>query len=288
LDLVRLTPLMALTSGSPEIAVGLIDGPVATDRVGLGAKIRELSGSRERARSEDDGTARLHGTFVAGILGAERGSLAPAICPGCTLLVRPVFTGPADALMPSTTPEELASAIVECVEAGARVINRSLALERPSAKGERELAGALDHAAARNVVIVAAAGNEGVVGSSAITRHPWIIPVVSYDLEGRPMDHSNLGSSIGRRGLGAPGAKVTSLGVNGEPRTLTGTSVAAPFVTGAIALLWSTFPTAPSAKIRFAITQASGPRRTSVVPPLLDAWTAYQSMLPMQMSGTGR
>jgi hypothetical protein len=31
LDLVKLTPLMARTSGRPEVLVGLIDGPVARD-----------------------------------------------------------------------------------------------------------------------------------------------------------------------------------------------------------------------------------------------------------------
>ena len=49
--------------------------------------------------------------------------------------------------------------------------------------------------------MVAAAGNQGTLGSSAITRHPWVIPVVACDLRGRPMNESNLGSSIGRRGL---------------------------------------------------------------------------------------
>ena len=288
LDLVRLTPLMALTSGSQDIAVGVIDGPVAADHSGLGAKIRELSGRGEKGRAEDDGAARRHGTFIAGILGARRGSFAPAICPGCTLLVRPVLSGSYGTSMPTSTAEELADAIVECVAAGARVINLSLALETSSPRGERALAAALDRAAERNALVVAAAGNRGRVGSSAIIRHPWIIPVVSYDLQGRPMDHSDLSFSAGRRGLGAPGAKVASLGANGEALTLTGTSVAAPFVTGAIALLWSEFPGAPSARIRLAVTQAGGARRRSVAPPLLNAWAAYQSMLSGQPGGAGR
>jgi subtilisin family serine protease len=128
------------------------------------------------------------------------------------------------------------------------------------------------------VIVIVAAGNQGTLGSTAITRHPWVIPVVAYDLQGKPMGHSNLGSSIGRRGLGAPGDKITSLGVAGKPLTLGGTSTAAPFVTGAIALLWSEFPTATAAKVKYAATQASVPRRTTVVPPLLDAWAAYQTM----------
>ena len=60
--------------------------------------------------------------------------------------------------------------------------------------------------------MVAAAGNQGTVGSSVITRHPWVIPVIACDLQGRPTTESNLGSSIGRRGLAAPGENIASLG----------------------------------------------------------------------------
>ena len=159
----------------------------------------------------------------------------------------------------------------------------SLALAQPSSKGERELEQVLDHATKRGVIIVAAAGNQGTLGSTAITRHPWVIPVVACDLRGRPMNGSNLGSSIGRRGLSAPGEAIISLGAVGKPLTLGGTSVATPFVTGAIALLWSAFPAATAAQVKFAVTQAYAPRRTTVVPPLLNAWAAYQFMVTAQM-----
>ena len=152
-------------------------------------------------------------------------------------------------------PEELAQAILDCIDAGARVLNVSAALAQPSIKSERALEEALDQAARRGVIVIAAAGNQGTLGSTAITCHPWVIPVVGYDLQGRPMNHSNLGSSIGRRGLGAPGDGITSLGADGKPLTLGGTSAAAPFVTGAIALLWSEFPTATATEMKFAATQ---------------------------------
>jgi subtilisin family serine protease len=90
------------------------------------------------------------------------------------------------------------------------------------------------------------------------------------------MNDSNLGSSIGRRGLSAPGDGITSLGADGRSLTLGGTSVAVPFVTGTIALLWSEFPYATSAQVKLAVTQALTTRRASVVPPLLDAAAAYR------------
>jgi subtilisin family serine protease len=222
-----------------------------------------------------------HGTFVAGILVAKRGSAAPAICPGCTLLVRPIFleTDSGNGHMPSATPQELASAIVETIDAGARILNLSAALAQPSVKGEGELQSALDYAAQCAVIVVAAAGNQGMVGSSVITRHPWVIPAAGCDLQGRPQSQSNLGSSIGRRGLLAPAEAITSLGPEGEPVTFGGTSVAAPFVTGAFALLWSEFPVAPAAALLLAVRGTRKPSRMGIVPPLLDAWSAYQFML---------
>jgi len=282
LDLVKLTALMARTSGSPEVKIGLIDGPVAAQHPDLASEhLREVSGKNSATCTQANSTACLHGTFVAGILSAKRNSPAPAICPNCTLLIRSIFTETTvgSEQMPSTTPKELAAAIIECIDAGAQVINLSLALAQPSTKGEQTLEEALNQAVRRGVIVVAASGNQGTLGSSAITRHPWIIPVVGCDRLGRPTNESNLGSSIGRRGLSAPGDGITSLGAEGQSLTLGGTSVAVPFVTGAIALLWSEFPNASAAQIKFAITQASTPRRASVVPPLLDAAAAYKILL---------
>jgi subtilisin family serine protease len=279
LDLVKLTPLMALTRGRPEIVIGLIDGPVVKDHPHLTVEhIRQAPGKSGGSCTQASSTACQHGTFVAGVLLAKRNSPAPAICPDCTLLVRPIFaeTATINGDMPSATPEALAAAILDCIEGGAHVLNISAALAQPSSKSERALEEALNHAARRGVIVVAAAGNQGMLGSTAITRHPWVIPVVAYDLHGRPMGHANLGSSIGRQGLGAPGDQVTSLGAEGKPLTLGGTSVAAPFVTGAMALLWSAFPAASAAEVKLAVTQTHARRRTTVVPPLLDAWAAYQ------------
>jgi subtilisin family serine protease len=197
------------------------------------------------------------------------------------LLLRPIYaeTFNGSQEMPSAAPEELAEAIVDSVDAGARVINLSSALAQPSPKGESRLEEALNYSAHRGAITVAAAGNQGSVGSSAITRHPWVIPVAACNGQGRPLNESNLASSIGRHGLSAPGEGVTSLGPNGKPQTFGGTSTAAPFVTGAIALLWSEFPRATAAQIKLAVTQSGRRQRNTIVPPLLNAWAAYLSLV---------
>jgi subtilisin family serine protease len=280
LGLAGLTALMEVSVGSPNIAVGLIDGPVAAAHTDLAAEhIRHLS-QASGAIIPANGVATAHGTFVAGILAARRGSRAPAICRGCTFLVRPIFldTTSANAEMPSASPDETAEAIVDCVDAGAQVINLSVSVAQPSPNREHGLEEALNHAARRGTIVVAAAGNQGTIGSSAITRHVWVIPVAACDLRGQPIGSSNLGASIGRRGLRAPGESITSVGTGGEPVTSGGTSAAAPFVSGTVALLWSAFPTATAAAIKGAITRVGPAARKTIMPPLLNAWSAYQAM----------
>ena len=278
LDLVGLTPLMEVTKGRSEVAIGLIDGPVATNHPDLAPRaVQDIGPSRAVPCSHVNSVACAHGTYVAGILIGARGSEAPAICPDCVLLVRPIFleatTGIDD---PRAEPEVLAQALTDCTDAGVRVVNVSAALAGPSIKDERALTQALDHAARRGVIVVVAAGNQGTLGSTAITRHPWVIPVVSYDEQGRPQSHSNIGRSIGRSGLGAPGVGLTSLGADGRPLTSSRTSAAAPFATGAVALLCSEFRDAPGHEIKSALLEARTGRRTTVVPQLMDAWSAYQ------------
>jgi subtilisin family serine protease len=280
LDLVRLTALMERTSGSRDVRIGLVDGPVATNHVDLADQsLCAMSGSTGVITcSPANRAACMHGTFIAGILSARRNSASPAICPNCTLLIHPIFTEATSGRlhMPSATPQELAAAIIACIDEGARVINLSLALERPSIRGDAVLEDALNQAMRRGVIVVAASGNQGTVGSSVITRHPWVTPVVACDAQGRPLNDSNLSGSIGRRGLRAPGEGVTSLSSEGQSLILGGTSVATPFVTGAIALLWSEFLAATAAEIKLAITLSHRHRKASVTPPLLDAWGAYE------------
>src|SRR5215469_1114227 len=152
LDVVRLTFLMGRTSGRPEISIGLIDGPVMLNLPDFGGtSIREVPGRLSGTCNRSETLACSHGTFVAGILAARRGSVAPAICPGCTLLLRPIFaeTGNGNGFMPSATPRELAEAIVDSVDAGARVVNLSAALAQPSSQGERILEDALNYTVSR-------------------------------------------------------------------------------------------------------------------------------------------
>ena len=280
LELVRLSALMALTRGREDLVLGLVDGPVALDHADLASgNIRTVAETEGACRETASASCR-HGTIVAGILAARRGARAPAIAPDCTLLVRPIFS---EAItvgeLPTAAPGELAAAIVDCVDAGAQILNVSAALVDGSTAAEKaELELALQYTVQRGVLVVAAAGNQGVLGGSTITSHPWVIPVVACTRAGWPLTQSNLSHSVGRRGLGAAGEGVISPAPDGNPTVSAGTSIAAPFVTGAAALLWSAMPGATAVEIKHALLSSAVGKRRTVVPPLLDAWGAYEAL----------
>ncbi|MEU4426913.1 S8 family serine peptidase [Actinoplanes sp. NPDC024001] len=264
---VGLPAVMRRGAGDRHVRIAIVDGPVQDHPLLDQAPIVSLP--VPEPPGADDG-ARAHGTFVAGILAAPRGSAAPAISPGCTLLVRPIRTGAAASLPPA--PDRLADAILDCVRARADVINLGLVLSAPADRAGR-LAEALTLAARQGAIVVAAAGDERTPGGSVVSRHPWVLPVVAAGLSGAPLSTAALSASTGRRGVAAPG-RVASLGPDAGLLVRTGSSFAAAVVTGVVALLRSLVPAAPAAAVRAAVA-ATAPRGRSTVPPVLDAAAAY-------------
>jgi subtilisin family serine protease len=285
--LVRLDLLMEITAGAHYVKVGLIDGPIALNHPEFTVQnVRSLNQSARGQCDNPESFACTHGTHVAGLLNANRDGAVPGICPGCTLLVCPIFSEAADVAQNAGVPiarvTNLAAALLEVIEAGARVVNLSVGVTTAAMRTEPVLNQVLEEASRRGVIVVAAAGNQGTLGSSAITRHPWVIPVVGCDRHGKVLALSNLGASIGRNGLAAPGHEITGLAASGGHARFSGSSAAVPFVTGTVALLWSLFPRASPAQIHHAVTGIPA-RRRSVIPPPLDAWAAYRALAPANM-----
>ncbi len=286
LEATGLQALMRQTQGSPSVMVGLIDGPVELAHPFLAA-VSAGSGENSQvdACSIPDSVSCQHGTFVAGMLFADRDSAIPGICPSCVLVTSPIFGERPDSRdAPAASMDELADAIVALTRRGVRLINVSAASVYPTTRAHYGLELALADAGKQGVLLVAAAGNQGAIGTSAFSRHESVIPVVACDLAGSPLPGSNLGLSLARRGTAAPGHRIAGLGPMGSIQTRSGTSIAAPFVTGALALLWSMFPGASSTQLRFALTfRASEHRRRSIVPPMMNAQRALAVLVKMKL-----
>jgi subtilisin family serine protease len=269
---VGLDALMALGHGREQIVVALLDGPVDLAHPGFGdVRIRKIGAG---ACGTPPASACRHGTFMAGILGAGLPSAATGICSGCTILVRPVFADDPGTPAPRCSAAELAAGIDDALSQGAKIINISGALSRTVGRIQR-LEDSLAVASLAGSLVVAAAGNDATVTGSVLTQHMTVIPVAGADQSGRPTATVNLGRSLGIRGIAAPDT-VTSIAPAGGSVRSSGTSVAAAIVSGTCALLWSAFPQASASDIRKAVLGTR--RRSSIAPPLLDAWSAYEAL----------
>ena len=270
----RLSSLMAKSAGT-GISIGVIDGPVDLNHeVFAGSKIRTTKNSEVTACRNADNIACMHGTFVTGILTGRRETQAPALCPDCEIILRPIFREQANKQefeLPSTSPEELAQAIVECIKAGADIINLSLGLSTTSLTKFPQMEEAYAYSMQKGVPIVVAAGNQGQMGYFSILDNPWIVPVVACDLEGRPEQFSNISPSIAKHGLMAPGIHITSAFAGGGFRQLSGTSFAAPFVSGTMALLWSLFKDASAHQLVLSVRNVTASKPGRIFPRLCDA-----------------
>jgi subtilisin family serine protease len=273
--MVNLGRLMSLSRGRPEVVVAILDGTVAEhDQLSPHVQRMNLLGERVEVAVQP-GLGTEHGTFTAGILAGNDGSDAPSICPGCTVLAIPLLDT-AKEVAGVATEKLLSNAVATCVELGAHVINISASMTGSPVKARRELHAALDFAQKSGVVVVAASGDGGLVSGSPLLQHAWVIPVVGYGVTGHCLPGSNLGQSIGRRGLGAPGEDIKSLSPHGYA-VGGGSSAATAFVSGGAALLRSLVATASGSRLRNSLLLSA--RRSgaaSVVPPLFDAWASYQ------------
>jgi subtilisin family serine protease len=274
LRLVDLLPLMSLTGGSSSLRVAIVDGPVDLRHPAFVDVTLETVRPEQEAMCRDTATGEcFHGTAVAGILFAHRSTPAPAICPSCTLLLYPIF-GQHDAR--AVTTQDLSHAIVETVDAGANIVNLSLGVITTDFSAYRELDQACEYAARQNALVIASSGNQGRIGFLPLFHHPWILPVAACDANGRLTYESNLSPSIGTRGVRAPGADIYTTSPGGRYGRISGTSAAAAFVTGGLALLWSENPRLSASEIRRLAVQGASGVRNSIVPPLFNVQTVRE------------
>jgi len=264
---------MKRSEGNEDISICMIDGPIQFSHPSLsGLKVLKTSSVDLQRCNKSGSAACKHGTFIASILFGNRGSKAISMAPKCTFALYPIFEENS-AGIPITTPDILAEKIKTAIDDGVKIINLSLSLTSSNIIQQSVLWDIYDLAIRKGVIIVAAAGNQGEINSSFLLTHNWIIPVIACNKKGMVSTFSNLSPTIGKKGIMAPGIDIVGASSQTEGFVhLSGTSYAAPIITGTIALLWSLFPYAKSFEI---ITSVLSKRKKSIIPPLLNAEKAF-------------
>ena len=168
-----------------------------------------------------------HGTHVAGIAAAasNNGAGITGVSWGANIMPLKVLNSSGGG-----TYANVAAGIVWATDHGAQVINMSLGGSYPSSV----LEDAVNYAYTRGMVQVAAAGNSGSGTVLYPARYAPVIAVAATDNFNSHAGFSNYGPEVD---LAAPGVSIYSLYPGGGYGYRSGTSMAAPFVSGLAAIL---------------------------------------------------
>lgn len=235
LPTIRAFDAWEITTGNP-VTVAVLDTGVAVNHRDLAGRLTAGFDFHnvDDDPSDDDG----HGTFMAGIIAANANNNEgiAGVCWFCQIMPIKVLDrqGQGD-------DATIAAGLRWATDQGARVISMSLG----GPEDTRVIREAVEYAAARNVLIVAASGNGGdddnLVNYPA--AYPSVLAVTATDEQDRLARFSTTGDFVD---LAAPGVRVWSTAWQSQLGdtygSASGTSVACPHVAAAAALLMSIRP----------------------------------------------
>jgi len=232
-----------VAAAASRITIAVVDTGADLGSPVFARKVRGTYDVRTRRGRVRDNNG--HGTFVASLAAgvSRRASGFAGFGGAARLLIVKVSNST------SFSDVDVAAGIVYSVRHGARIVNLSVAGLAPSIVEKA----ALEYAARRGVLVVAAAGNDALAGDPPEYPAALLQPVGSNgiggsgisvgasDSNGARADFSEYGSFVS---LAAPGESV--FGVRGAGRGsygyASGTSFAAPEVAGVAALVWAADP----------------------------------------------
>jgi thermitase len=277
----------AITHGSPDIRIAILDSGVSCAHADLSSKcIEQLNFVDEHGSPVDDLLG--HGTHVAAIAAAETDNgvgtagVAREATIGSFKVCYEDYTFAIFGIVLSyCEDEDIADAIVQAANSGYHVINMSLAGPEPSTT----LESAVDHAWNQGVVVVAGAGNAYSPAKQYPAAFQNVIAVGATDWYDNQAFFSSFSTdSDDWVSVAAPGDVILSA-VPGElcgvapdhPEGCydwkSGTSMSAPHVAGIAAMLCAQRPEATNAEIRAIIEQSA--EEVGAMGQNLLAWTKH-------------
>jgi membrane-anchored mycosin MYCP len=216
-----------------------LDGAVEPP-VDFRTTITGAAGFEQAGGTGDD--CENHGTPIAGIIAARAADDERVLGIAPQARIAPVrFDGSL-----AQAPTEMIAAAIRAGADRGDVLNLSFAV----GVDEPAIRRAVQYAVDRDVVVVAAAGNEGQ-SQPGLTWYPaaydGVLAVASVDAAGQPSAESNRGAWVD---VAAPGEGLTAPSSGGEGFVVVkGTSFATGVVSGVAALVRARFPDLPAAEV---------------------------------------
>ncbi len=214
---------LSLPADAPTVTVAVIDSGVCAAHPDLAGRL--LPGHDYVENDDTPQDSYGHGCAVTGVIAAndDNGIGIAGVAPNAMILPLRVLDSQG-----LGSYSNVAAAIVAATDAGAQIINLSLGGSAPSSV----LESAVNYADAHGVTIVAAAGNTG----GDLLYPAAYAPVVAVGSVDQDLSLSSFSSRGPGLDLLAPGRDILSTSVDDGYTTLSGTSFAAPYVSGVAAL----------------------------------------------------
>jgi subtilisin family serine protease len=235
--------------GTNAVRVAVIDSGIAPHEDFCGSVLRSLG--RDYTEGFPYAEDRFgHGTFVTGVLAGCGNNQK-----GMTGIIgnAPIDIIPLKVLDQSGNGDDfdISQAIADAAEQEVDVINMSLA-----GKGETVmLRKAVMEAVNQGILIVAAAGNQQTDTSGIYpASYPGVLTVTGTTEKREPIPIANYGWEID---LSAPGANIVSTFIDNQYKTMRGTSLAVPYVSGAAALLKTEQPEMDMISLRHLLIRSA-------------------------------
>lgn len=191
-----------------------------------------------------------HGTHVTGTLaaGTDNGKGVAGMAQATIIPLKVLGTDAVGSILGGTCPganADVAQAIYDATDEGVRIISLSLG-------GGADLTTqlAVQYAVDHGVLVVAASGNEAASGVDYPAAYPGVIAVAALDASLARASFSNWGPEVF---VAAPGVDIASTTKDGLYHTDSGTSMAVPQVSGALALAITCKPTATADELKDAL-----------------------------------
>ena len=219
-------PAWDVTTGNSNVTIAILDSGIQTTNLDFTGRLVEGYNGFDGSSNVEDLFG--HGTHVAGIAAATGNDGYGIAGVDWQAKIMPVKVLNDTGLGSSTS---IANGIIWAVDHGADVLNLSLG----SSSVQQPIQDAIMYAHNHGVVVVASAGNDGDTRYNYPASYENVISVGSVSAANTVSSFSNKNDKVD---VTAPGVNVPSDSLTGGITTKTGTSQAAPWVTGLASLLF--------------------------------------------------